>query len=62
MTILERLAATTDPVWVDMINQRRVSPSAGGTPGSKALSSQSAAEWGRKGGSHFKDDEFTKKA
>ncbi|MGH3796677.1 MAG: hypothetical protein ACRDSP_17520 [Pseudonocardiaceae bacterium] len=45
-----------------MINQRRVSPSAGGTPGSKALSSQSAAEWGRKGGSHFKDDEFTKKA
>ena len=62
MTILERLAATTDPVWVDMINRRRTPPTSGGAAGNEGLSSQPGAEWGRKGGSHYKDDEFTKKA
>lgn len=62
MTILERLAAATDPVWVDMINRRRAALAPDGVPGSEALPSQPRTEWGRRGGSHFKDDEFTKKA
>lgn len=63
MTILERLAAITDPIWVDMINRRRtLLTSSGDAPGNEALPSQPGAEWGRKGGTHFKDDEFFKKA
>lgn len=53
MTTLEQLAATTEPTWAGMIEQRRgqsVTPGAG-----------RATEWGRKGESHYKDGKFTKK-
>ncbi|MGH3868882.1 MAG: multiple cyclophane-containing RiPP AmcA [Pseudonocardiaceae bacterium] len=53
MTILERLAAfaTVDPVWADMIADY-----AGDT-----VDAPTCEDWGRKGGSHYKDGEFSKK-
>lgn len=61
MTILGQLAATTNPAWADMINRRRPSIVDDGISGTLAVSSQRATEWGRKGGSHYKDAEFHKK-
>lgn len=61
MTILEQLAATADPVWIEMINRRRVSVVDGAVSGNSTVAQQRATEWGRKGGSHFKDGQFTKK-
>lgn len=53
MTVLEQLvvAATSDPGWSGMIAARD-----GAT--AEALTCQ---EWSRKGGSHYKDGQFTKK-
>ena len=50
MTVLERLAAaaTADPAWTEMI------------AGDNA-DAPMCEDWGRKGGSHYKDGEFTKK-
>lgn len=53
MTILEQLAATTEPAWADMIEQRRAQSA---TP-----EAARATVWGRKGESHYKDGKFTKK-
>lgn len=62
MTILEQLAATTDPAWVDMINRRRPSiVDDGVSEKHAAVSSQRGTTWGRKGGTHYKDGEFHKK-
>lgn len=53
MTVLERLAATVpvDPVWTDLIAE-----SAGDN-----TDTPTCQDWSRKGGSHYKDGEFTKK-
>jgi hypothetical protein len=53
MTILEQLVvtATTDPEWSEMIAAQ-----ADNTP-----ESPTCDDWGRKGGSHYKDGQFTKK-
>lgn len=53
MTVLERLAATAtaDPVWTEMIADYA---------GDNA-DAPTCQDWGRKGGSHYKDGEFTKK-
>jgi hypothetical protein len=53
MTVLERLAATVtvDPVWIDMIADY-----AGDN-----VDAPTCEDWGRKGGSHYKDGEFSKK-
>lgn len=53
MTVLGQLvvAAMSDPRWSGMI------PTRNGTKG-EALTCQ---EWSRKGGSHYKDGQFTKK-
>ncbi|MGH3873611.1 MAG: multiple cyclophane-containing RiPP AmcA [Pseudonocardiaceae bacterium] len=53
MTILERLVTTVtaDPVWSDMMAD--CAHDTGDTP--------TCEDWGRKGGSHYKDGEFAKK-
>ncbi|MBV9011473.1 MAG: hypothetical protein JO272_05385 [Pseudonocardiales bacterium] len=53
MTVLERLAATTpvDPLWTDMIADH----------GGDNADTPTCRDWGRRGGSHYKDGEFTKK-
>jgi hypothetical protein len=53
MTVLERLAvtATVDPWWADMIVDY-----AGDN-----VEAPTCEDWGRKGGSHYKDGEFSKK-
>lgn len=53
MTVLESLAeiAPVDPEWTDLIAE------AAGT-GAGELSCDT---WGRKGGSHYKDGQFSKK-
>lgn len=53
MTVLERLAATAtaDPVWTDMITDYA----------RDNVEAPRCEDWGRKGGSHYKDGEFTKK-
>lgn len=53
MTILERLVATArgDSLWTDMIADYT---------GDK-VDVLTCQDWGRKGGSHYKDGEFTKK-
>lgn len=53
MTVLEHLVAvaTTDPEWAEMIPR----------PAVDAPDSLTCKEWGRKGGSHYKDGQFTKK-
>jgi hypothetical protein len=53
MTVLEQLVVdtTSDRTWSEMIpNQDNA-----------AVETQTCAEWGRKGGSHYKDGQFTKK-
>lgn len=59
MTVLEQLAATTSPVWLEMISQRRVDTVGDGSVGQ---SRRAATDWGRKGESHYKDGVFTKKS
>lgn len=53
MTVLERLVTTVtvDPVWSGMM------PDCAGNTGD----TPTCEDWGRKGGSHYKDGEFTKK-
>lgn len=53
MTVLEHLvvAAASDPQWSDMIPTKADAESTATT----------GQEWGRKGGSHYKDGQFTKK-
>lgn len=53
MTVLEQLAvaAMSDPEWSEMI------PNQANT----AAESPRCQEWSRKGGSHYKDGQFTKK-
>ncbi len=53
MTVLERLAAaaTVDPAWTDMIAD---------CAGDDA-DAPTCQDWGSKGGSHYKDGEFSKK-
>ncbi len=53
MTVLEQLvvAATSDPAWSEMLRCQA----------STAVEAPTCTEWGRKGGSHYKDGQFTKK-
>jgi hypothetical protein len=53
MTVLEQLAVavTSDPEWSEMI------PAQGDT----AAQTPTCQEWSRKGGSHYKDGQFSKK-
>jgi hypothetical protein len=60
MDILDRIAATSHPVWSALIDKRRregCNPSCT----EDGTLARNATEWGRKGGSHFKDGQFTKK-
>jgi len=52
-TVLERLAATApvDPGWTDMIADYA----------GESVDTPTCEDWGRKGGSHYKDGEFAKK-
>ena len=53
MMVLERLAAiaTVDPVWTDMIADYA----------GDHVDAPTCQDWGRKGGSHYKNGNFTKK-
>ncbi|MGH3769176.1 MAG: multiple cyclophane-containing RiPP AmcA [Pseudonocardiaceae bacterium] len=53
MTVLEQLVVTVtiDPEWAEMIVDQA----------DNAPASPSCNEWSRKGGSHYKDGQFTKK-
>jgi hypothetical protein len=53
MTVLEQLVvvATSDPAWSGMIAAQAEA----------ATEAPTCKEWSRKGGSHYKDGQFTKK-
>lgn len=53
MTVMERLtnAAATHPQWSVLIRDRS----------RRTLASTNCQAWGRKGGSHYKDGQFSKK-
>lgn len=53
MTVLEQLVVTarSHPAWSEMIP----------TEGDAEAQSPTCQEWSRKGGSHYKDGQFTKK-
>lgn len=55
MTVLEHLSITvmTDPEWAEMM---MIAEQADNTP-----DNPTCQDWGRKGGSHYKDGQFTKK-
>jgi hypothetical protein len=57
MTVLEQLATTTNPVLQAMIRQHQPLSVTTGAGTDACL----MTEWGRKGGSHYKDGEFDKK-
>jgi len=59
MTILEQLVATDHPAWTEMIAARSAREVGGGAPG--VSTPLRMGGWGRKGGSHFKDGQFSKK-
>jgi hypothetical protein len=58
MTILDQLAATTDPAWEKMIDERRRTDDANVL---EANGPQRETHWGRRGGTFHKGNEFFKK-
>jgi hypothetical protein len=57
MTVLEQLATTTNPTLLAMIRQHQPLSVTTETGADAHL----MTAWGRQGGSHYKDGEFTKK-
>jgi hypothetical protein len=57
LTVLEQLATTTNPTLQAMIRQHQPQSVTTET----GVDARPMTAWGRQGGSHFKDGEFTKK-